>query len=206
MIRFFLDKFRDTPGPLQQVRLVAGDLAEEVLDIAEHYLKRLQNGNDSEFDQHNACCSPTSEKTESPHDNSSPKTEREGMSTSTSAPSTARADSGPSVDVPSELAAAIDFPANKKKQEFKILAILWDIHRCQKGPTSAKEVSKYGKKLNLSIRHENVRKVIRMKLDKQVDIKIEEVGNTKIYVYEISGFGIEYFRAKYMSSDTATST
>jgi hypothetical protein len=40
MLRFLLDKFKQTPGPLKEARLIVGDIAEEILDLAEYYLKR----------------------------------------------------------------------------------------------------------------------------------------------------------------------
>ena len=40
MLRFLLEKFREAPGPLKQPRLIVADLAEEVLDLAEHYLHK----------------------------------------------------------------------------------------------------------------------------------------------------------------------
>ena len=40
MLRFVLEKLRESPGPLKQARIIASDLAEEVLDVAEHYIDR----------------------------------------------------------------------------------------------------------------------------------------------------------------------
>lgn len=81
---------------------------------------------------------------------------------------------------------------------FKVLAVLMDASQRGKGPLTAKEVSDHGEKLGIAIRHENVRKVIRMRLDKQVEIRSEQVGNRSIYKYRISPAGIDFFTEKYM--------
>ena len=51
--------------------------------------------------------------------------------------------------------------------------------------------------MGLSIRHENVRKVIRMRLDKYVDVHAEGVGSGTVYRYRISSDGITYFTTNY---------
>ena len=40
MLRFLLEKFKETAGPLKDTRQTVGDVLEEFLDIAAHYLKR----------------------------------------------------------------------------------------------------------------------------------------------------------------------
>ena len=44
MLRFLLDKFRQAPGPLKQTRLIVGDLAEEIIDLASYYVYRKKIG------------------------------------------------------------------------------------------------------------------------------------------------------------------
>jgi hypothetical protein len=100
--------------------------------------------------------------------------------------------------VDKRLEAALDNTQNKKKQEFKILAILWDADQRQMGKLTAKSVSDHGEKLGVSIRHENVRKVIRMRLDKHVEIHTEQVGNGNIYKYKLSPLGTDYFENRYL--------
>ncbi len=200
MLRFLLDKFRDAPGPLKQTRLIASDLAEEILDLAEYYISRRKSTCDSNAAPtgHAPPCSGAD----------APSTETQGSidreTNPPKAPANGRAkekkDPGPprTLDVPEKLATALDIPQNKKKQEFKVLAILWDARQRELGTLSAKAVSEHGAKLGLAIRHENVRKVIRMRLDKQVETRTEQVGSGSIYRYQISPAGTTYFESKYL--------
>ena len=43
MLRFFLDKLRTSAGPFKESRQIVGDVLEEALDIAEHYIKRFKD-------------------------------------------------------------------------------------------------------------------------------------------------------------------
>ncbi|MCP4604925.1 MAG: hypothetical protein GY847_31120 [Proteobacteria bacterium] len=199
MLRFLLDKFKEAPGPFKQTRLIAVDLAEEIVDLAEFYLKRIKMDNKpasaSQWDT--PVCSQASDQS-----SVGPFGENSDFTRTKSEPfaeKIERKDPGPerTLDVSDELAKALDIAPNKKKQEFKVLAILWDAQQRNLGSLSAKAVSEHGKKLGLSIRHENVRKVIRMRLDKQVEIRTEQIGSGSVYRYQISPAGSDYFASKY---------
>ncbi len=198
MLRFLLDKFKDAPGPLKQTRLIAGDLAEEILDLAEYYIGRRKStcdGGAASTGHAPPCSVPDAPITEMQG-----SIDREAKSPKVPAIVREKKDPGPSrtLDVPEKLATALDTPQNKKKQEFKVLAILWDARQRELGTLSAKSVSEHGAKLGLAIRHENVRKVIRMRLDKQVETRTEQVGSGSIYRYQISPAGTTYFESKYL--------
>jgi hypothetical protein len=185
MLRFFLDKFRESPGPLKQARVIAGDLAEEVLDIAEHYIQRLSHSEESSENASslnaNAAAAP------SPADPAPASVKK------TVKPALER-----TLDVSGELAGALDAPSNQKKQEFKVLAILWDAKHRNLGDLSAKQLSEHGEKLGLAIRHENVRKIIRMRLENYVDTLQDSADGTSIYHYHITPAGEQYFKDKYL--------
>lgn len=173
MIRFLIDKFRQAPGPLKQVRLIAADLAEEVVDLAEHYIKGRSDFAETVDDY------PEREPAPPP------------------APAPAPEKRSEKLEVAERLAAAIKTPGNKRKQEFKVLAILWDTRERDMGPMSAKAISQHGEKIDLKIRHENVRKVIRMRLEKYIKVHTEGVGNGTIYRYELDAPGVKYFENTY---------
>ena len=200
MIRFLLDQFRNMPGPLSKPRTLVADLAEEVLDIAEHFIKKDDAGSVP-----SGCCDSTSPS----HASTSPST---GASAPSQAPSSAPASgdnaetdsqsgetAAPSSDIDARLAAAIAVPGNVRKQEFKVLAILWDARNKKIGALSAKAISKRGDEvLKLQIRHENVRKVIRMRLENYVKVHAQGVGNGTVYNYELAEAGAEYFVSTYL--------
>ena len=231
MIRFMIDQVRQIPGPLKRTRLIAADLAEEILDLAEHYLERRRDPNarerdlapDGEAAPPKAPASDAAPATEPDAGDAREPADGEGgeeapggdppppadeapaakvedggeAATAEDGDEAATAEDGPLSDVDERLAAAIDVPANPRKQEFKVLAILWDARGRERGPMSAKSISQHGKRLGLDIRHENVRKVIRTRLEKHVDIQTEGVGRGTIYRYEIADAGAAYFEEKY---------
>lgn len=199
MIKFVIDKFREAPGPLKQARLIVADLAEEVVDLAGHYLKN--RGNRYEMPDVEPCHTPPAAEpvaggaaeSESPVSGSAePKVAKDQ-------PKPKEAEPEPLEDVVPRLSEAIEAPGNKRKQEFKVLAILWDAQHRELGPLSAKAISQHGRRLGLAIRHENVRKVIRMRLEKYIRIHTEGVGSGTIYRYEIDGPGKAYFETTYLS-------
>ena len=171
MLKFFLDKFRESPGPLKQARLVLGDIIEELADLAGHYFRRGETG-EATANEPRSQPEPTPPRPApaEPTPRPAPKS-RKGPAASKkkAAPKAAAKKRTPrppeapprTLDVPPELERALETPANQKKQEFKVLAILWDAHERKLGALSAKELSAHGTALGLVIRHENVRKDMR---------------------------------------------
>ena len=197
MIRFLIDQFRNAPGPLKKPRILAADLAEEILDLAEHFLKRGDSGStvSNPFGS-------VSSSSASP----APDAQTSASSTSAASPVVSSAAEKPAASEPKAAAVldprlrdAIGIPTNIRKQEFKVLAILWDAWQKKVGALSAKAISKRGEdELNVPIRHENVRKVIRMRLENYVKVHAQGVGNGTVYNYELSEAGAEYFESTYL--------
>jgi hypothetical protein len=197
MLKFVIDKFREAPGPLKQARLIVADLAEEVVDLAEHYLKN--RGDRYDMPDVDPCRSPAEASPEAPPPAESADEPADVAPAAPAPPSKPPADEPePLENVDERLTAAIETSGNKRKQEFKVLAILWDAQTRELGPLSAKAISQHGKRLGLAIRHENVRKVIRMRLEKYIRIHTEGVGSGTIYRYEIDTPGKEYFETTYL--------
>ncbi len=210
MFRFLIEKLKQAPGPLKQPRLILGDLAEELLDLTEHYLNRLR-GRAPESTPH-APPAPVEVRSQPPRSASSaPKEEPEPKATSKPAKKKAKKSSSKKVaarsvkappvkrtlEVDERLSKTLDHPSNQKKQDFKVLAILWDAKQRDLGFMSAKEISKHGEKLGLVIRHENVRKVIRMRLEDSIEIHTEQGGNGSVYRYRLASGGSSYFEETY---------
>ncbi|MCK9522590.1 MAG: hypothetical protein M0R76_06010 [Proteobacteria bacterium] len=91
---------------------------------------------------------------------------------------------------------------NIRKQAFKVLAILWDADQKNLGPLSAKALSLHGENIKLPIRHENVRKVIRMRLERYVHIHPQEMGNGTVYRYNLSKEGHAHFETTYLGRES----
>ena len=209
MIKFFLDKFRETPGPLKQSRLVVGDVIEELLDLAGHYLRRKRHGEDDPVEAVSAAAptvapvqAPPVPKTEpKPRAKIAAASKKKVSAKSTAAPKRPpRTPEAPprTLDVSQELARALEQPTNQKKQEFKVLAILWDANQRGFDALSAKALSDHGIKLGLVIRHENVRKVIRMQLSGYVESVQNRIEGSSIYHYRITPKGVAQFEEKYL--------
>ncbi len=186
MIKFLLEKFRQAPGPMKQPRLIVADLAEEAIDLLTVYLKREQDAGGTGHHVETAYPAPSSPS----KGDSDATTEKAGTDPG-------KTESGLELDP--RLATAVEATGNKRKQEFKVLAILWDAKERDIAPMSAKAISQHGIEMGLSIRHENVRKVIRMRLDKYVDVHAEGVGSGTVYRYRISSDGIKYFTTSYFN-------
>jgi hypothetical protein len=191
MLEGLIKQFKETPGPLKPTRTVVGDFAQEILDLTKHYIRRFQASviadDSSESDDFFA---PDENQQKEPVETivhvaqqTEPKPVSEPKRT---------------LDVSESFANMLDFQKNKKSQEFKVLAIFSDAADRNMGPLSAREASNHGKKLGLRIRHENVRKVVRMRLGEYVEILMEERGNGTLNKYRISPPGIEYFFSKYL--------
>lgn len=200
MLKFFLDKFRESPGPLKQVRLVVADFIEELADLAAHYIRPKTD----EFPCSESTLEPVvAEKVAVLKDiSASPAAEKKTPARSNAPvrkksvkPSEAVARE---LDTSPELAVAIESATNRKKQEFKVLAILWDAQVRGIKNLSAKSVSDHGVKLGLVIRHENVRKVIRMQLGGYVESVQDRKAGSSIYHYRITPKGEQHFQEKFL--------
>ncbi len=185
MLRFFLSKLRESPGPLKEARLVACDLAEEVLDIAKYYVKRIRQG-ETEQEGYR-------QTVETPPESVGPPVSPAAPTQEVTPPPQER-----TLEIAEELASVLDIPTNKRKQEFKVLAILWDANKRNMGVLSAKELSEHGAKLGIVIRHENVRKIIRMRLENYVRTIQNRVGRISVYHYHLTPSGEQYFKDKYL--------
>lgn len=234
MLRFLIQKFKETSGPLKQTRLVLGDLSEEILDLAEYYWKQRPEKDTDACAYPCAPCGHERPRAESkPQPVSSdrapspapeviePSTMREDQEASPAPavveaaaakkkpkkpiPQPSAAPVKPEVSAQDEsieashrLAEAIASPANIKKQEFKVLAILWDVGERGLRPMNANDLSSHGDRLGLVIRHENIRKVIRLRLGDYVDTqRFMEDGNN-MYCYTLSDAGKTYFEDTYL--------
>jgi hypothetical protein len=196
MIRFVIEKFRTAPGPLKEPRLILADLAEEILNTALDYMGKTPAAH-SDF-----APSPPfegvrpagSDRGESEHAGpTAPEEDDSETDAAVEAPLTTR-----ELEIDPRLARAAATRANAHKQDFKVLAILWDAYQRGLVPLSAKAVSNHGEKIGLAIRHENVRKVVRMRLEKYVDFHNEGAGSGTIYRYVLNATGREHFAATYL--------
>ena len=193
MLEELLKQFKESPGPLKPTRMIVGDFAEEILDLTKHYLKRFQTtvqGDDSSL----------SDDFFGAEDEGEPVSEDIGQQGEQRTESKTAFEPERSLEVSEPFAVALDFPKNKKNQEFKVLAIFYDTSTRGTGPLSAREASNHGKKLGLKIRHENVRKVVRMRLGDYVEILKEERGQGTLNKYRISPKGTDYFSTKYLEN------
>jgi hypothetical protein len=205
MIRFLIHKVRETPGPLKQPRLIAADLAEELLDLAEHYWGMGKRSDDLESPAsasgEEMSTEPGGRDEPAPDEEKKNASETEKTDEDQSPPEKAdqaEERTGDLLEPDPMLAAAISVPGNKRKQAFKVLAILWDAGQRDLGPLSAKEISAHGERIGLVIRQENVRKVIRMRLENKVVVHTRLAGTGTSYEYEIAEKGIAHFRSRYL--------
>lgn len=207
MLRFLLDKFKDSPGPFKDFRLIVGDIAEELMDLTLYYANQLIHRKPqppvSAPAEKPSVTQDTHRPSQPTKQKAAPKSDKPKKKRIVQNKKRAPEKSEPvrSIDVPPILASALDKPANRKKQEFKVLAILWDVQSRKLHAMSAKEISEHGKLLGLVIRHENVRKVIRMRLEKYIDIITRENSSGSVYYYALAESGMDYFETRYLDVD-----
>ena len=191
MLEGLIKQFKETPGLLKPARVVVGDFAQELLDLTKHYMRRFQTSiSDDDMATSGDLFSFDQDQEKTPSE-SADQGVRQPEAKPVFEPER-------TLEVSESFASALNFPKNKKNQEFKVLAIFSDAAERNMGSLSAREASNHGKKLGLTIRHENVRKVVRMRLGEYVEILTEERGNGTLNKYRISAPGIEYFFAKYL--------
>jgi hypothetical protein len=197
MIKFIIEKFRTAPGPLKQPRLILADIAEEVLDTALQYVNRRSHDHHDDGTRVYGAESTRSVEQDGRVEHG-PEVQAESAPTGKVTGAVAPASPSRTLEVDPRLARATADAANVRKQDFKVLAILWDAYHRDLVPLSAKAVSDHGVQLGLAIRHENVRKVIRMRLEKYVDYHNEGAGSATIYRYALNAVGREYFDETYL--------
>jgi hypothetical protein len=201
MLRFLLDKCRTIPGPFQQARVVTADLVEELLALGRHYLDPRRNeASAPDIRPPRPVSSPPP----------APPEPKPTVEVPTPAPAARAADAsrprkkkagkptGAELEVPAALALAMEAQGNLRKQDFKILAILWDAENRGLGPLSAKGISQHGGRIGIPIRHENVRKVIRSRLERHVTIHTEVIGTGTVYRYEMNAAGKAEFEDAFL--------
>jgi len=198
MIRFVIEKFRSSSGPLKEPRIILADIAEELLNTALEYLKKSPDEGTAfpcEQRSDDEVGAPAIPQGDEPHvaaDVVPAGADDEG----------AQEDAEPPVqrelEIDPRLERAVTNRTNLHKQDFKVLAILWDAYQRGLVPLSAKSVSNHGERIGLAIRHENVRKVVRMRLEKYVDFHNEGAGSGTIYRYVLNAAGREYFASTYL--------
>ena len=192
MIKFIIEKFRTAPGPLKQPRLILADLAEEVFDTAVEYAGKRQQGGGSAAEGGWDAPRPPAEGGPDGAPKGAPAAPVE------EAPPAEPIAPKRTLEVDPALEVALNDGANVRKQDFKVLAILWDASQRGLVPLSAKGVADYGEQMGLAIRHENVRKVIRMRLEKYVDYHNEGAGSGTIYRYALNAVGRDHFDDIYL--------
>jgi hypothetical protein len=86
-----------------------------------------------------------------------------------------------------------------RSQDFKVLAIFFEAHHREMGAITAKGAAKLGAEIGLTIRHENIRKVVRTRLTEWVDTTMVVDSQPPTFQYEINETGVEHFESEYLS-------
>jgi hypothetical protein len=111
-------------------------------------------------------------------------------------------DDEPSLPTPTELSQAFDMaiavPSWAKKQDFKVLAIFWSARQRDEGPITAKAASELGDQIDVVIRHENIRKVIRTRLSDWIGTTTIEGSQPPTFQFEMNDDGAAFFEQEYL--------
>jgi hypothetical protein len=188
MIRFFIDQFRNAPGPFKKSRLLIADISDEIIDMAKAYISpEIEENVFSET----VAQSEVSSKKESKKDSEETSQKEKSNKPQKTKPANTRKNP--------KFEAAIKDPKNTKKQQFKVLSILFDVKMKNMGPTTGKDLSKHGKDvLGIIIAPENIRKIIRLKLGDYITIETYGTGTHTAYKYILTNDGEKYFTTTYL--------
>jgi hypothetical protein len=86
-----------------------------------------------------------------------------------------------------------------RSQDFKVLAIFYEASRRDLGPITAKGAAKLGEEIGLTIRHENVRKVVRTRLTEWIETTMVVDSQPPTFQYCMSEKGASYFETEYLA-------
>ena len=95
-------------------------------------------------------------------------------------------------------AAAVEVSRWVRRQDFKVLAIFWKARERSMGPITAKDAAVLGDDIGLSIRHENIRKVIRTRLEESIETTTVPDSQPPTYQYEMTDDGASFFVDEYL--------
>lgn len=86
-----------------------------------------------------------------------------------------------------------------RSQDFKVLAIFYEANRRGLGPITAKGAAKLGEEIGVTIRHENVRKVVRTRLTEWIDTTMVADSQPPTFQYGMSENGVSHFETEYLA-------
>ena len=185
MLRIVTSLIRNAPGPFRGARALAADLVEGLLDVVSP---------PPEMPPPPPPAKPAgAEQSPEPVAASTPKRKPEP------APPPSEAKTAPGRDPTATFAKAMTRPDWVRRQDFKVLAIFWEARRRREGPITAKRAARLGEELGLTIRHENVRKVVRTRLTEQV--RTETVPNSQppTFEFELTDEGKRFFEKEFLA-------
>lgn len=178
MLRVVTSMIRNAPGPLKGVRSMTADLLDGLIDKVSPPV---------EVEQPPPMDFPQEEK---------PEVEEVVETKSESVEEKPAKES--SSDFDKAFDRAMENSSWVRKQDFKVLAIFWKAKRKGMGPMTAKAATQVGSEINLNIRHENIRKVIRTRLEEKIDTTTVPESQPPTFQYELSTAGLEYFESEYL--------
>ena len=202
MLRIMTSFLRNAPGPLKGARALTADLLEGLADVvsppkdvdlpppSEPYAppERVVHDKPSEAGSEPPSAEEPTEEAKAPE----APVDEPVAETTADAPE-------PNADLQAAFDKALEKPAWVRKQDFKVLAIYWQAQQQQKGPLTAKKASTLGGELGLTIRHENIRKVIRTRLDDKIESSTVEGSQPPTFQYEILDVGAQFFEQEYLA-------
>lgn len=192
MLRIMTSLLRNAPGPLKGPRALAADLLEGLADV-------ISPPRDVEQPPPAPPYSP-------PEPRPAPVERVETAAVSEPAPAkrvetevrAAKGETRPAADLAGAFAKVLENPKLTKRQDVKVLAIFWQAWQRKMGPITAKAASALGDEVGLTIRHENIRKVIRTRLKDKVNTSTVEGSQPPTFEYEMLGEGAAFFEREYL--------
>jgi hypothetical protein len=177
---------RNAPGPFRGARALTADFIDGLIDVVSPPVDAEQP--------------PPPMRDDADHVSATNRDEGPPRKTSDDAKKSKAAASGPKT---SDLQGAFKKSLGRtdwvRRQDFKVLAIFWEANRQELEALTAKKASKLGSDIGLTIRHENIRKVVRTRLTDKIETSTVPDSQPPTFQYKMTNAGKTFFEKEYLS-------
>ena len=195
MLRIVTSLIRNAPGPLRGPRALAADLVEGLIDIVSPPPEVVPPPPPP---PRPAEVSPQAPPAPAPAAAAKPEPKK-AAAAEKPAEEPQKEVKGASEDLLGDFKTSTSRPDLVRRQDFKVLAIFWESRRRGNGPLTAKKAAALGGELEMTIRHENVRKVVRTRLTDQIQTSTVANSQPPTFEYELTDDGAAFFETEFLA-------
>lgn len=201
MLRVLTSLIRNAPGPFRGARALTADFIDGLVDVVSPPVDAEQPvpppGVRADEEGYTSQIKDREERSSS---RESGKAAGDGDAKEAKSPAAAADSGSPKGDLEAALKKSIGRKDWVRRQDFKVLAIFWEADRRGLEALTAKKASKLGSEIGVTIRHENIRKVIRTRLTEKIETTTVPDSQPPTFQYEMTSIGKTFFEKEYLSN------